>query len=428
MMRLWIRCQQGFDLSPFELQIWDGPASLRDSSSSSGRPPQQLQKSVVSAPISPTQVIDTQESATRGAALESTATAASRTKRNSSQTTAKPALTRTASGNEPGRKRSSITAPSTRGKSRPSVTRKRSSQSTQPSDNSRPRRLTVKSPRSSAADAEALDSKQNLRPSIADRISQSPGATNFPSRKISVFELPSASSWQSVDSHTDPFASTSKKASEEDPQPLQIDKNFRERFNENQKQLRSSTNLAGMHRTMRKTGSVVRFADEVNVPESLRKLKGIAADAPAASMSDERSPASPEQAQSWRQALSHRGSIGSVAAVSDEGSDELDPELPRIKSHLSLAIANLKRSQSSGEVGSLHDAGVTSPEIEMEQEALISGAHTKKKSEEEEKLLAMAHKDGVTKAGGINMPKELTIKGTAFELGSSYDSPEEPLY
>lgn len=194
---------------------------------------------------------------------------------------------------------------------------------------------------------------------------------------------------------------------------------------------------------MRKTGSVVRFADEVDNSEVLQKLKGAARPTlfvPRAA-SDGQQPKDPDRPSSWKKPLPHRDSVDSVAAVSEDGSDDL-PDLPRTKSQLSMAIANLKRSQSLGEGGIngpmmttlTNSLGVTSPEIEKEQEALISGVTTKKKTEEEEKLLAMAHRDGVTKAGGVNMPGPMmmmnntTGSGLGFELGSSYDSPEEPIF
>lgn len=181
---------------------------------------------------------------------------------------------------------------------------------------------------------------------------------------------------------------------------------------------------------MRKTGSVVRFADEVDRSEDLQKLKGAVRTSPFAprAASDGQQPKESDAPQAWRQPLPHRESVGSVAAVSDDDSEDLEPDLPRTKSQLSMAIADLKRSQSAGEASSVASRGITSPEIEQEQEALIRGALPKKKTDEEEKLLAMAHKDGVTKAGGINMPRQMTVKGSAFEFGSSYDSPEEPLY
>lgn len=209
---------------------------------------------------------------------------------------------------------------------------------------------------------------------------------------------------------------------------LVIDRNFRERFM--QKTRNSSTNLANMNRSMRKTGSVVRFADEVELATSTSLKK-------SASATDRKSvPLSPQSAlrtsseskvatvtggnpvnlRPWRPSgIERHDSIGSVAAVSDDGSDGLEEggELPRTQSHLSLGIADLKRTLSSGNLEDLKDDenAITSPTIEEEQEALIKGQKGKSLTKEEENLLAMGRKDGVTRAGGVNMPSNLTIKG-----------------
>jgi len=192
---------------------------------------------------------------------------------------------------------------------------------------------------------------------------------------------------------------------------------------------------------MRKTGSVVRFADEVDEPEGFRDLRGAKnISAPqsddgeswhrAASEGQQPRPDPGSQGRSWRpKGIERHDSVGSVAAVSDDGFDTEDVVGPvlRTKSQLSMAIADLRRSRSLGEQEAETTLAVTSPQIEEEQ-SLIPGKQGKKPSEEEEKLLAMGRKDGVTKAGGVNLPKELTVKG-GFELpGDGYESPEEPLY
>lgn len=431
MMRLWMQCQQEFDLSPFHLHILDANAASSVESDSSRaiqiavrRPSKQSDESNSSRSLSPTQMAHTQSSSTQATGT------GSRAKQSVQQQTPKPSLTRTTSGNEATRKRPSITTAVSRGKARPSMPRKKSSQSTQIVDPSKPRKSIIKSPQSPNREAEGSESQRDSKTSIMSQMTQSPTTTDLPDRKISMFELPSASSWQSVESHADPFTGPSKNVFVQSPSSPLVDKNFRERFVETQKQLRSTTNLVDMNKAMRKTGSVVRFADEVEASEDLRKLKGAVRTSPFAprAASEGQQIRNSDQPQSWRQPLPHRDSVGSVAAISDDGSEELGMELPRTKSQLSLAIANLKLSKSAGEAGSLISQAITSPEIEQEQEALISGAAAKKKSEEEEKLLAMAHKGGVTKAGGVNMPKEMTVKGAGFELGSSYESPEEPLF
>lgn len=302
------------------------------------------------------------------------------------------------------------------------MTRKRSSQSQQNSENLKSRTI-VKSPRPFAAE---LESTSNGHSTLSSQVAICPATTEDSSRRISAFELPSASSWQSVESHADPRGTSTGTTSTQEVTSLVVEKNFREKFTETQKKLQSSTNLVGMNKMMRKTGSVVRFADEVDIPENFRRSPGT-----DRAGSPHHRPVSDSRPQSWRQGLQRHDSVGSVAAVSDDGTDEFEAReddttmLPRTRSQLSLGIADLKRSQSMGQ----DDAAfvVTSPQIEEEQDALIKGKKTTQPSEEEEKLLAMGRKDGVTRAGGVNLPKELTVQGK-FELADGFESPEEPLY
>lgn len=100
-----------------------------------------------------------------------------------------------------------------------------------------------------------------------------------------------------------------------------VDPNFRSRF------LISATNLPAMGR-MRKTGSVVRFADE---EEDIGKGK-------AKEISP---PRSPEQVRT-------RGRTSSQVFDSDE-SDEM--ELPRTKSQLSMAIQDRRKQSGSRDLG-----------------------------------------------------------------------------
>jgi len=329
--------------------------------------------------------------------------------------------------------------------------RKRSSQgipSAQPasaSEDIKRRKSIIKSPRTSAEGQNLIDNRGEPRTVVLAQMTASPTtAAEVPARKISAFELPSASSWQSVESHAEPPTKAAGISMSQPKSPLIIDQNFRERF---QNQLRSSTNLTTMNKAMRKTGSVVRFADEVDASENFRKLK-------SADRQTDISTPQMDVGETWRRAASEgqqprsdtenlgqvwrpRGierhdSVGSVAAVSDDGSDRFDTEdviapIPRTKSQLSMAIADLRRSQSLAEQEAETSYAVTSPRIEEEQETLISGKQGKKPTEEEEKLLSMGRKDGVTKAGGVNLPKGLTVKGD-FVPDGGYESPEEPLY
>lgn len=332
------------------------------------------------------------------------------------------------------------------------MTRKKSSQagpSTQPvppSEDSKPRKSIIKSPRTSAEEQNLVDERRESRTAMVLQMTATPTtAAEPPGRKISTFELPSASSWQSVESHAEPTTAAVSLSTSQPKSPLIIDKNFRDRF---QDQLRSSTNLTGMEKVMRKTGSVVRFADEVDVPEDFRQPKGASRQRDIStpqsnvgeswrrSSSESQKPPSDagNQSKPWRpKGIERHDSVGSVAAVDDYATNVSDTEavavpIPRTKSQLSMAIADLRRSQSLGEQEAETSFAVTSPQIEKEQEALISGKQGKKPSEEEENLLAMGRKDGVTKAGGVNLPKELMVEGK-FELpGGGYESPEEPLY
>ena len=101
-----------------------------------------------------------------------------------------------------------------------------------------------------------------------------------------------------------------------------------------------------------------------------------------------------------------------------------------MRSELSLGIAVLKRTQSTGELegaASSLAVSVTSPEIEQEQDALISGKIKKKTPVEEEKLLAMGHSGGVTKSGGVNLPNNLTVKGK-FIIADDDESADETTF
>lgn len=353
---------------------------------------------------------------------------------------------RTPSAGDTPRKRSMGSNVTTKTKSRPSITRKRTSETIQRSDTAKPRRSIMKSPRTSYEDQGPSHLTQPPQLNLTERMLASPtDGTSFPGRKISDFALTSASSWQSVESHA-PRDNTASQASSSGKKALQIDGNFRERFLETQKILRSSTNLEVLNKTMRKTGSVVRFADDVDGPADIRRQKAIDKErdpeptlsgiSALRTVSEGQSSKAPTQCEvdSWRSpGLQRHNSIGSVAAVSDD-SEVSDEEsmmmlLPRTRSQLSLGIANLKRSQSQGEQTTATDnnIAVTSPEIEQEQDALISGRAGKKPSEEEEKLLAMGRKDGVTRAGGVNLPKELTVKGPRSP-GDTFEEPEQPLF
>lgn len=455
MFQLWMQCQRDFDLTPFDLQIESSSSSACESTAvqTAQIPERRLSKDsqrshgseLVSPPLSLSlSEGEDFEEPTQGGKKSAKNRQKSRTISRNSDT--RPGVARTTSS-EASKKRPSLTASTGRSKARPSVGRKRSSQTTQPSDAPKPRKSIIKSPRSPTHDNEKSENIPKTQTAILAQMTASPTtAAELASRKISVFELPSASSWQSVESHDHRPATNTGMLSNTGADPPLVDKDFRGKFIETQKQLHSSTNLAGMNKTMKKTGSVVRFADDVEEVRRLKKTdKQNLENSP---LSNSRpGPLSRSQAASasqqgelgqgftdpWQsQGLNRHNSIGSVAAVSDDSDDGLEDgiamQLPRVRSQLSLGIANLKRSQSiGGDEQDDDENAVTSPQIEQEQEALISGRSTKKKTEEEEKLLAMGRKDGVTKAGGVNLPNELRVRGPR-NSNDRFEKPEEILF
>lgn len=445
--RLWMQCQRPFDLAPFDLDFESSSSSVYDNGPAQRTQlaPRSLSKepqpSRTSDEVSPSNLSPDKDATDDGRGPEPDQKA----KTSSRSSEFRPSLARSTSG-EASRKRTSATATTVRGKSRPTMSRKRSSQSTQPSENAKPRKSIIKSPRTSS-EVQTEEPRRESATTILARVTASPSTTDeLPGRKISAFELPSASSWQSVESHDHhtSFLSTAA-GGEVDPNPLAIEKNFRERFKQ---QLHSSTNLASMNRAIRKTGSVVRFADEVDFPEQLRQASTAnrqkdkyneavsqqagesAASAASASRVSAGHPPRQSQTQAWRPGgLQRHDSTGSVAAVSEEGDEEQNDDegivmpLPRTKSQLSLAIKDLKRSQSStAPTAEANENVVTSPQIEHDQQKV-----GKKRSEEEETLLAMGRKDGVTRAGGVNLPKELTVKG-ARRPDDRFEEPDAPLF
>ncbi|KAK5091984.1 hypothetical protein LTR70_006131 [Exophiala xenobiotica] len=453
MMQLWLQCQRDFDLSPFELRIESSSSSAFQSASSSStqlaqrRESEESQLSPGTTSISPTQVLRAKESSEEDE--EDTGKQCTKSRASTKSSDSKPGITRTPSV-ETSRKRSNVAAGAARGRVRPPMIRKRSSQagpSAQPvltSENVKPRKSIIKSPRTSTEEQSLINERHEIGTAVMTQMTATPKRTvELPGRKISTFEL-SASSWQSVESQTEPSTGVAVPPTSPLKSPLVIDNNFRERF---QHQLRSSTNLAGM-KAMRKTGSVVRFADEVDVPEDFRKLRGAARQKDVATPhssfgeSSRRTESEGQQSRSDTLTLGRparptgnerHDSTGSVAAISDDGSDDFDAEdvaapIPRTRSQLSMAIADLRRSQSLSEREPETSFAVASPDAEEEQQALISGKQGKILIAEEEKLLAMGRKDGVTKAGGVNLPKELTVKGRFLRPDDGYESPEEPIY
>jgi hypothetical protein len=162
---------------------------------------------------------------------------------------------------------------------------------------------------------------------------------------------------------------------------------------ENQKRMASFTNLVGLGR-MKKSVSTVRFADEM--PEVAGKGKG-----------KERGSPSPEPERPVSSALK-------TDSDTDDNSEDAGPEIPllRTKSQLSLMIKHRRSETGSQDLGPQEAAGMKMP--------------GKEKTKEEE-LLSMGRRDGVTKAGGVQVPKQQRASEHAEPRYYSPSSPE-PLF
>jgi hypothetical protein len=161
------------------------------------------------------------------------------------------------------------------------------------------------------------------------------------SAKEPAFALPS-SSWQSVDESSDRQPSPMMRTPLESSGSL-VDRNFRSKF------LSSATNLAGLGK-MRKTGSVVRFADE-DEEIGMGKGKG-------------KEPARPESPEKLR----NRGRTSSQVIDSDD-SDEV--QLPRSTSQLSMAINDRRKQSGSRDIGPEASGEETLPKKSAKEEDLL---------------------------------------------------------
>jgi hypothetical protein len=167
---------------------------------------------------------------------------------------------------------------------------------------------------------------------------------------------------------------------------------------------------------MRKTGSVVRFADDL--PSEFGRSK-----AREASISG------------LGAGVLRRGSVldaartqlsAETAAIddSDEGEDDDDEDtlvmIPRTTSQLSLAIQEQRRISGSQNLGQV--AGSVPDRLKEEGKGKGKANDTDKEDAEDE-LLAMARKDGVTKAGGPR--SRLPLRATPSSE-QRYRSPTPP--
>lgn len=199
-----------------------------------------------------------------------------------------------------------------------------------------------------------------------------------------------------------------------------VDPGFRVKFVENQKKLSSVTNLAGLAK-VRKSVSTVRFADDS--PEDVGKgkekevlptLNDQRADNPSHMKSSSKG-----TSQRQQQHLKSRGDSdddGDDDSDSDsDEDDDLQMKLPRTKSQLSLLIQHKREQTGSQDLGP-----PSSPE------EATKPPRGKEKSKEEE-LLSMGRRDGVTKAGGVQVTRQQRVMARDEPEDLSSSSPE-PLF
>ncbi|KIV91632.1 hypothetical protein PV10_06148 [Exophiala mesophila] len=305
------------------------------------------------------------------------------TSQNTSESSSRPSLIRSTSG---GRSRHSVSVATGKSRSRPQPTRRKSSTPKLPHATMAPK-SPLHSPRAVRASSQL---QEPINPAL-NRLGHPnppPGLFGPPgSPSASTFALPSASSWQSDESA--PERSTVSTTVPPPPTGDLVDPGFRGKFVENQK--KSSINLAGLNR-MRKIGSVVRFADEEEI-----EGKGKEREAEPFSESGRR--------------LSQMTTVAHDDSGSSTDEDQgLPLQLPRTKSQLSLLIKH-KRDQTGSQ-----DLGPQSPTIPAPSEP-------KEKSKEAE-LLSMGRRDGVTKAGGIQVPRQQRLSDNDPSKSSIPSSPD----
>lgn len=182
---------------------------------------------------------------------------------------------------------------------------------------------------------------------------------------------------------------------------------------ESQKKLSSVTNLAGLGK-VKKSMSTVRFADEAPGVTGKGKEKEVLASSPE----DVR--AGPSQMRpalkttEQPRSLSDSRDDGSDSEEDDDDDDNLQMLLPRTKSQLSLLIQHKRDQTGSQDLGP-----ASSPETVVKPKI-------KDKTKEEE-LLSMGRRDGVTKAGGVQTPRQQRVIGRDEPEDLSSSSPE-PLF
>lgn len=366
------------------------PPHVRQSSSSSVKPPQSILKkpSTDQNYVEPT-AEQVSLSAEKESKLESTKSSSSTSETLSPPSSERPRMKRQLSAGN--KKASFIANTSGRAKARPSVPRRKSSQGTVPQGKQKePLRSPVKSPMKpppppiqGSSGNEPFPEIHAANPMRRGQMGPPPGlplpasAANGPA-----FLLPSASSWQSVES-----TSPSKGGHEPLIQNsmLLVDPDFRKQFVEARSA--SQINLAGGGIKMRKTGSVVRFAEDL--PDLGRGKAKESVLGPARRGS---------AAEARRSSLSEN-----TPAIDDTDGEESEDEglsmLPRTRSQLSLAIQERRRNSGSQNLGPGPEHGSRQSKGKGKGK-VMDQSEEKEKEDTEDELLKMGRQDGVTKAGG----------------------------
>lgn len=350
-------------------------------------------------------------SAPQSVQRDSIASSSSTTDNLSPASSERPRMKRQTSGGS--KKTSFVATTSARAKARPSVPRRKSSQGTVPQARDKqkePLRSPAKSPIKSPPQPQASSANEPLpQASAAER--PRPGPMGPPpglplpasGASSAAFFLPSASSWQSVES-TSPGRSGQESVVQNSISL--VDPDFRKQFVEARSH--SQINLAAAGSKMRKTGSVVRFAEDL---PDLGKGKG----------------------KESTMALGRRGSGAearrsslslNTPAIDDTEEGDSDEDgvsmLPRTKSQLSMAIEKRRRTSASQNLGSNPDEGTTQSKAKGKGKAKDTD---KEKEDTEDELLKMGRKDGVTKAGGPRSRQPLRATPPSHQR---YRSPTPP--
>ena len=378
------------------------PSHVRQSSNSSVKPPQSiLKKPSIDHSYVETSAEQVPGPARKDSKTDSPGCSGSNTDTLSPPSSDRPRMKRQLSA---GNKKTSFVANTARAKARPSVPRRKSSNgTTSQAKQKEPLRSPVKSPPplQESSGNEPFPEAPNINPIRAGAMGPPPGLpVPAPGTNSSGFLLPSASSWQSVES-TSP-GKGGQDSIIQSSIPL-VDPDFRKQFVEARSA--SQLNLAGAGTKMRSTGSVVRFAEDL--PDAGRGKAKESSLGPGRRGSG---------AESRRSSL-----ITSTPAVVDADKEDDEDEglimLPRTRSQLSLAIQERRRLSGSQNLG---------PGANNGNKAKGKGkAHNKDKDKEdtEDELLKMGRRDGVTKAGGPRSRQPLRASPPQHQR---YRSPTPP--